>query len=56
MNRFEGLTYKEIAIKLDVSERTVEVRIGKALALLRRYLKEFLSVLVFARLLNLVNL
>lgn len=56
MNRFEGLTYKEIALKLDVSERTVEVRIGKALTLLRRYLKEFLSVLVIARLLNLVNL
>lgn len=56
MNRFEGLTYKEIALKLDVSERTVEVRISKALTLLRRYLKEFLSVLVIARLLNLVNL
>ncbi|WP_455637389.1 RNA polymerase sigma-70 factor [Parabacteroides sp.] len=42
MNRFEGLKYKEIAIQLNVSERTVEVRMGKALELLRRYLKDFL--------------
>jgi RNA polymerase sigma-70 factor (ECF subfamily) len=41
MNRFEGLKYKEIAAKLNVSERTVEVRIGKALLLLRQYLKDF---------------
>jgi len=44
MNRFEGLKYKDIAKKLNVSERTVEVRIGKALALLRKYLKDFLVV------------
>ena len=41
MNRLEGLKYREIAEKLNVSERTVEVRIGKALALLRNHLKEF---------------
>ncbi|MDP4240147.1 MAG: RNA polymerase sigma-70 factor [Bacteroidota bacterium] len=41
MNRVEGLKYKEIAQRLDVSERTVEVRIGKAIGLLRQYLKEF---------------
>jgi len=41
MNRFEGLKYKEIASKLGVSERTIEVRIGKALGLLRNNLKEF---------------
>lgn len=41
MNRFDGLKYKEIAEKLEVSERTVEVRIGKAIGLLRLYLKEF---------------
>lgn len=44
MNRFEGLKYKEIAARLDVSERTVEVRIGKALELLRILLKEFLMM------------
>lgn len=42
MNRFEGLKYREIAEKLQVSERTVEVRIAKAIELLKRYMKEFL--------------
>lgn len=42
MNRFEGLKYKEIAIKLNVSIRTVEVRISKALGLLRKNLIDFL--------------
>jgi RNA polymerase sigma-70 factor (family 1) len=38
MNRFEGLKYQEIATKLNVSVRTVEVRISKALVLLRKSL------------------
>ena len=42
MNRFEGLKYQEIATKLNVSVRTVEVRIGKALELLRKSLIDFL--------------
>jgi RNA polymerase sigma-70 factor (ECF subfamily) len=42
MNRFEGLKYKEIATKLNVSVRTVEVRISKALELLRKSLIDFL--------------
>lgn len=42
LNRLEGMKYREIAEKLNVSERTVEVRIGKALELLRKALKEFL--------------
>lgn len=46
MNRFEGLKYKEIAQCLNVSERTVEVRIGKAIGLLRGHLKEFFVVLL----------
>jgi RNA polymerase sigma-70 factor (family 1) len=44
MNRLEGIRYREIAERLSVSERTVEVRMGKALRLLRQYLKEFLTV------------
>jgi len=43
MNRFGGLKYQEIAIKLNVSVKTVEVRISKALALLRKDLKDFLK-------------
>lgn len=42
MNRNEALTYAEIAEKLGVSVRTVEVRMGKALSLLRSELKEYL--------------
>jgi len=46
MNRFNGLKYKEIAQKLEVSERTVEVRIGKAIGLLRFHLKEFFVTII----------
>lgn len=46
MNRLEGLKYREIAERLNVSERTIEVRIGKALGLLREYLKEFFVFLL----------
>lgn len=35
MNRFERLKYKDIAIKLDISERTVENHIANALKILR---------------------
>lgn len=45
MNRFEGLKYKEIATRLNVSERTVEVRIGKALEMLRVLLKDFMLLI-----------
>lgn len=46
LNRMDGLKYTEIAKHLQVSERTVEVRIGKALGLLRLYLKDFLLLSV----------
>ncbi|MDO9153346.1 MAG: RNA polymerase sigma-70 factor [Paludibacter sp.] len=51
MNRIEGFKYKEIAQKLKISERTVEVRIGKALMLLRKHLKEFFIAVLAAFLL-----
>ena len=35
LNRFEGLTYPEIATQLNLSVRMVEIRMGKALALLK---------------------
>jgi len=44
MNRFEGLKYHEIAEKLKVSVRTVEVRMSKVLKLLQEQLKEFHTV------------
>lgn len=46
MNRFEGLKYREIAEKLNVSERTVEVRVSKTLELLRKQLKDFFVLLI----------
>jgi RNA polymerase sigma-70 factor (ECF subfamily) len=46
MSRFETLNYQEIAQKLGVSVRTVEVRISKALSLLREELKDFLVFLL----------
>lgn len=43
MSRFEGMNYAKIAQKLGVSIRTIEVRIAKALLLLKKELKDFLS-------------
>lgn len=49
MSRFQGAKYKDIARELNVSERTVEERVGKTIRLLRRYLKDFLfSFTLFA--------
>lgn len=42
MNRYKGLKYHEIAKVLGVSVRTVEVRIGKALGMLRNHLKDYM--------------
>ena len=40
MNRYEGLKYREIAEKLDLSMKTVEGQMSKALSFLRENLKE----------------
>ncbi|MBK7214173.1 MAG: RNA polymerase sigma-70 factor [Bacteroidales bacterium] len=45
MSRLESLNYQEIATKLGISVRTVEVRISKAISLLRNELKDFLIAL-----------
>jgi RNA polymerase sigma-70 factor (ECF subfamily) len=44
MSRGENLKYRQIADKLHISEKTVENQIGKALQLLRIYLKDYLPV------------
>jgi RNA polymerase sigma-70 factor (family 1) len=46
MSRFEGLKYEEIAQKLELSPRTVEVQIGKALKILRQTLAEWLPMMI----------
>ncbi len=40
LNRLEGLKYREIATKLNISPKTVEVQMGKALKFLRENLIE----------------
>ena len=42
LSRFEELKYREIADKLDISVKTVENHMGKALKLLRLKLVDFL--------------
>jgi RNA polymerase sigma-70 factor (ECF subfamily) len=44
LNRFHGLKYHEIAQKQGVSVRTIEVRMSKALVLLKEALKDHLIV------------
>ncbi|MDO9254674.1 MAG: RNA polymerase sigma-70 factor [Bacteroidales bacterium] len=46
MSRIETMNYQEIAQKLNVSVRTVEVRISKALHILREELKDFLVLIL----------
>lgn len=40
LNKFEGLTYKEIAEHLDISERAVEDNMSRALKKLKLYIEE----------------
>lgn len=43
LSRFEELKYREIADHLDISVKTVETQMGKALRILRMELSEFLT-------------
>lgn len=46
LSRYEGLKYDEIAERLQLSPRTVEVQIGKALKLLREALADWLPLII----------
>lgn len=46
LSRFEELKYREIADRLNISVKTVENQMGKALKILRVKLVEFLSALI----------
>jgi RNA polymerase sigma-70 factor (ECF subfamily) len=46
MNRFEGLKYAEIAEKLNISIKTVEAQMSKALKILREKLIDYLTILI----------
>jgi RNA polymerase sigma-70 factor (ECF subfamily) len=47
MNRFDDMTYKEIANNLEISEKTIAYRISQALKILRVELKDYLPFLIW---------
>jgi RNA polymerase sigma-70 factor (ECF subfamily) len=46
LSRFEDLKYKEIAERLDISVKTVENQMGRALRMLREKLGDYLVILI----------
>ncbi|HCM77338.1 MAG TPA: RNA polymerase sigma-70 factor [Cytophagales bacterium] len=47
MSRYEELKYAEIAQKMNISVKTVEAQMSKALSVLRQALAKYLSILFF---------
>lgn len=47
MSRFKGLTNQEIADQLNLSKRTVETQISKALKVMRKHLKDYLPIVLW---------
>jgi RNA polymerase sigma-70 factor (ECF subfamily) len=46
LSRFEELKYSEIATQLDISIKTVENQMGKALRIMREELKDYIPLLI----------
>lgn len=46
MSRFDEKKYKEIAVELDISPKTVEAHMSKAIKTLREYLRDYLVILI----------
>jgi RNA polymerase sigma-70 factor (ECF subfamily) len=47
LNRFEEKKYAEIAQRLNISVKTVEAQMSKALKILREHLKDYIHFLIF---------
>lgn len=47
LSRFNGMKYSQIAKKLDISVKTVEVQVSKALKILRNELSDYLMMILF---------
>lgn len=52
LHKIDGLSYKEISSKLDISENTVDSQLRKALAFMRSDMKHFLSAMLWIYLNN----
>ena len=52
LSRMDGLSYKEIADLLEISVKTVENQMGKALKLMRIHLADFLVWFIFMSMIN----
>ena len=47
MSRYDGMKYKEIATELNLSQKTVENQMGKALKILREELGDYLPFVLW---------
>ena len=54
LSKYEGKKYKEIADQLNISIKTVENQMGKALKMLREDLAPYLPMLAFLEILNII--
>lgn len=55
LSRFEQKKYSEIAMQLNISVKTVETQMSKALHMLREELKDYLTILILMLIKNMQN-
>jgi RNA polymerase sigma-70 factor (ECF subfamily) len=55
LSRFEQKKYSEIAMQLNISVKTVETQMSKALHVLREELKDYLTILILMLIKNMQN-